>query len=217
VDKKDFTGKAIVVTAGGTQEPIDPVRHIGNRSSGKMGYALAEAARDRGAEITLITAPTALPEPSGMKIIHVRTSDEMREAVMKAVSGAEALIMAAAVSDYRVEGPSDQKIKREHGNIILELVPTSDILSEVPDTIIKIGFAAESEDLIINAKKKLEQKRLNMIVANDITAADSGFDTDTNRISLIDKTGRVEELPLMSKREVAEIILDRLAGIVGEK
>jgi phosphopantothenoylcysteine decarboxylase/phosphopantothenate--cysteine ligase len=210
VNKQDFAGKAVVVTAGGTQEPIDPVRHIGNRSSGKMGYALAEAARDRGAEVTLITAPT------GIKIIRVRTSYEMREAVLKAVVGAEALMMAAAVSDYRINGPSDQKIKREHGNIILELVPTSDILSEVPDTIIKIGFAAESENLIINAKKKLEQKRLDMIVANDITAADSGFDADTNRVSLIDKTGRVEELPLMKKREAAEIILDRLTSLFGE-
>ena len=214
MNKQDFTGKAIVVTAGGTQEPIDPVRHIGNRSSGKMGYALAEAARDRGAKITLITAPTALPEPPAMKIIRVRTADEMREAVMKAVRRAEALIMAAAVSDYRVEGPADQKIKREHGKIILELVPTADILSGVPDTIIKIGFAAESENLVINAKIKLERKRLDMIVANDITDAESGFDVDTNRVTLIDKSGKVEELPLMSKREVAEIILDRVAGIL---
>ena len=214
MNKQDFTGKAIVVTAGGTQEPIDPVRHIGNRSSGKMGYALAEAARDRGAKITLITAPTALPEPPAMKIIRVRTADEMREAVMKAVRRAEALIMAAAVSDYRINGPSDQKIKREHGKIILELVPTADILSGVPDTIIKIGFAAESENLVINAKIKLERKRLDMIVANDITDAESGFDVDTNRVTLIDKTGKVEQLPLMSKREVAEIILDRVAEIL---
>ena len=214
MNKQDFTGKAIVVTAGGTQEPIDPVRHIGNRSSGKMGYALAEAARDRGAKVTLITAPTALPEPPGMKIIRVRTADEMREAVMKAVRRAETLIMAAAVSDYRVEGPADQKIKREHGNIILELVPTADILSEVPHSLVKVGFAAESENLIINAKIKLERKRLDMIVANDITDAESGFDVDTNRVTLIDKTGKVEQLPLMSKREVAEIILDRVAEIL---
>ena len=212
--KKDMEGKTIVVTAGGTQEPIDPVRHIGNRSSGKMGYALAEAARDREAKVTLVTAPTALPEPPGMKIIRIRTADEMREAVMKAVRGAEAIIMAAAVSDYRVEGPADQKIKREHGNIILELVPTADILSEVPHSLVKVGFAAESENLIINAKIKLERKRLDMIVANDITDAESGFDVDTNRVTLIDKSGKVEQLPLMSKREVAEVILDRVAGIL---
>jgi phosphopantothenoylcysteine decarboxylase/phosphopantothenate--cysteine ligase len=214
VSKKDLTGKAIVVTAGGTQEPIDPVRHIGNRSSGRMGYALAEASRDRGAKVTLITAPTALAEPPGMKVIHVRTADEMREAVLKAVRGAEVLIMAAAVSDYRVEGPAEQKIKREHGSLILELVPTPDILSEVPDGLIKVGFAAESENLIINAKIKLESKRLDMIAANDITDPESGFDVDTNKGILIDKTGKVEELPLMSKREMAEIILDRVAGIL---
>ena len=214
MDKKDFTGKAIVVTAGGTQEPIDPVRHIGNRSSGRMGYALAEAARDRGAEVTLITAPSALPEPSGMKIIRVRTADEMRAAVLQAVVGAEALIMAAAVSDYRVDSPFDQKIKRENGKITLELVPTADILSEVPDSLIKVGFAAESEELIANAKKKLTQKRLDMVVANDITDVESGFDVDTNRVTIIDKSGEVEELPLMSKREVAEIILDRVVGMM---
>jgi phosphopantothenoylcysteine decarboxylase/phosphopantothenate--cysteine ligase len=217
VTEHDLAGKTIVVTAGGTREPIDPVRHIGNRSSGKMGYALAETARDRGAEVTLITAPTALPEPAGMKIIRVVTTDEMKEAVMAAVKRADALMMAAAVSDYRIDGPADRKIKRESGRIILELVPTADILSEVPDNIVKIGFAAESEDLVINAKKKLQQKRLDMIVANDITAADSGFDTDTNRVTLIDKSGLVEELPLMSKREVAEIILDRVAGIIKDK
>lgn len=133
---------------------------------------------------------------------------------MQAVNGAAALIMAAAVSDYRVEGPADRKIKRESGRLILELVPTVDILSEVPDDLIKVGFAAESEDLITNARNKLERKRLDMIVANDITAADSGFDVDTNRVTLLDKTGKVEELPLMSKREVAEAILDRLAGMI---
>jgi len=214
VSKQDLAGKAIVVTAGGTQEPIDPVRHIGNRSSGKMGYAIAEAARDRGARVTLITAPTALPDPPGIKIVHIITADEMRSAVLEAVSQAEALIMAAAVSDYRVEGPAEQKIKREHGRIILELVPTADILSEVPDNIRKIGFAAESENLIINAKIKLERKRLDMIVANDITDPESGFNVDTNRVILIDKTGSVDELPLMSKREVAEVILDRVAGMM---
>ena len=213
MSKKDLAGKAIVVTAGGTQEPIDPVRHIGNRSSGKMGYALAEAARDRGAEVILITAPTALPDPSGMEIVRIITADEMREAVLKATKRANTLIMAAAVSDYRVEGPSEQKIKREHGKIILELTPTADILGEVPDGLIKVGFAAESENLIINAKIKLEKKRLDMIVANDITDPESGFDVDTNRVTLIDKTGKAEELPLMSKREVAEIILDRVVGI----
>ena len=203
-----------MVTAGGTQEPIDPVRHISNRSSGRMGYALAEAASHRGASVTLITAPTALSEPDGMTIISVRTADELKEAVMKAVTGADVLVMAAAVSDYRVANPADRKIKKQDGKLVLELVPTPDILAQVPDSLIKVGFAAESEDLISNARKKLEQKRLDLIVANDITASDSGFDVDTNRVTLIDKAGGVEELPLMSKREVAEVILDRVAGII---
>ena len=214
MNRQALTGKTIVVTAGGTREPIDPVRHIGNRSSGKMGYAVAAATRDRGAKVTLITAPTALQNPPDMEIIRIITADEMKEAVMKAVNGADALIMSAAVSDYRVEGPAEQKIKREHGRIILELVPTADILSEVPDNLVKVGFAAESEGLIINAKIKLERKRLDMIVANDITDPESGFDVDTNRVTIIDKSGEVEELPLMSKREVAEIILDRVVGMM---
>jgi phosphopantothenoylcysteine decarboxylase/phosphopantothenate--cysteine ligase len=139
----------------------------------------------------------------------------MKKAVMQTVAGADALIMAAAVSDYRVAKPAERKIKKQGGKLLLELVPTPDILAEVPDGLIKVGFAAESEDLISNARKKLDQKRLDLIVANDITAADSGFNVDTNRVTLIDKEGKVEELPLMSKREAAEIILDRVAGMQG--
>jgi phosphopantothenoylcysteine decarboxylase/phosphopantothenate--cysteine ligase len=213
VDKQDLAGKRIVVTAGGTQEPIDPVRHIGNRSSGKMGYALAEAARDRGAQTTLITAPTALPEPAGMKIVRVRTVAEMREAVLKATAEADVLIMAAAVSDFRAVSPADHKIKKTGKKLVLELVENPDFLLELRDDLVKIGFAAESEDLLDNARRKLTEKRLDLIAANDITAADSGFDVDTNKVTLIDKEGGVEELPLMSKREVADIILDRVSGM----
>jgi phosphopantothenoylcysteine decarboxylase/phosphopantothenate--cysteine ligase len=213
VDKQDLAGKRIVVTAGGTQEPIDPVRHIGNRSSGKMGYALAEAARDRGAQTTLITAPTALPEPAGMKIVRVRTVAEMREEVLKATAEADVLIMAAAVSDFRAVSPADHKIKKTGKKLVLELVENPDFLLELRDDLVKIGFAAESEDLLDNARRKLTEKRLDLIAANDITAADSGFDVDTNKVTLIDKEGGVEELPLMSKREVADIILDRVAGM----
>jgi phosphopantothenoylcysteine decarboxylase/phosphopantothenate--cysteine ligase len=212
--KSDLEGKRIVVTAGGTQEPIDPVRLITNRSSGKMGYALAEAARDRGAQVTLISAPATLSPPDGVDIIKVRTVADLREAVLKAVKKADVLIMAAAVSDFRVARQSGQKIKKQGGKLSLELVENEDFLLELPDNFIKVGFAAESENMVANAKKKLKEKRLDMIVANDITQSDAGFDVDTNRVTIIDKKGKVEELPLMSKREVAERILDRVKGMM---
>jgi phosphopantothenoylcysteine decarboxylase/phosphopantothenate--cysteine ligase len=215
---KDLAGKRIVVTAGGTREPIDPVRHIGNRSSGKMGYALAEVARDRGAEVTLITAPAALPGPSGVEVIKIKTAAEMKKAVVEAVKKADALLMAAAVADYQPKATAKSKIKKESAkSLTLELVKTPDILSEVTGNFIKVGFAAESENLIANAKKKLKEKQLDLIVANDITKEDSGFDVDTNRVTLIDKKGKVEVLPLMSKREVAEKVLDRVKGMMGKK
>jgi phosphopantothenoylcysteine decarboxylase/phosphopantothenate--cysteine ligase len=213
--KNDFKGKHIVVTAGGTLEPIDPVRHIGNRSSGKMGFALAEAARDRGAKVTLISAHVSLEEPAGMEIIRVKTAAEMKKAVAEAVKKANALLMAAAVADYQPEIIAKAKIKKESAqNLTLKLVKTPDILSEVKGNFIKVGFAAESENIIANAKKKLMDKKLDLIVANDITKADSGFDADTNQVVLIDKKGKAEELPLMPKREVAEKILDRVKGLL---
>jgi len=212
--KQDLNGKRIIVTAGGTREPIDPVRHIGNRSSGKMGYALAEAARDRGAAVILITAPASLDEPAGVEVIKVKTAVEMKKAVTRAVKKADALLMAAAVADYQPEIIAKSKIKKESAqNLTLKLVKTPDILSEVKGDFIRVGFAAESENLVANAKKKLETKHLDLIVANDITRADSGFDADTNRVTIIDKSGKPEELPLMSKREVAEKILDRVKGL----
>jgi phosphopantothenoylcysteine decarboxylase / phosphopantothenate---cysteine ligase len=215
--KQDLAGRRIVVTAGGTQEPIDPVRHIGNRSSGRMGYALAEAARDRGAAVTLVTAPASLPAPGGIEVVRVRTAAEMLQAVAAAVTGADALVMAAAVSDYRPKKAAANKIKKESAaGLDIEFVRTPDILSEVKGDFIRVGFAAESEDLLANARKKLAEKKLDLIVANDITAADSGFDVDTNRVTIIDKAGRVEELPLMSKREVAERILDRVGELLNK-
>jgi phosphopantothenoylcysteine decarboxylase/phosphopantothenate--cysteine ligase len=214
--KEDLAGKRIVVTAGGTQEPIDPVRHIGNRASGKMGYAVAEAARDRGAQVTLITAPTSLPDPADMEVIHVRTAKEMKDAVVKAVKKADALIMAAAVADYQPKTTAKSKIKKDSPTLTLELVRTPDILSEVKGDFIKVGFAAESDDVISNAKAKLKKKGLDLIVANDITAADSGFSVDTNKVTLIDRSGKIENLPLMSKRAVAERILEWVAGNVLE-
>ncbi len=212
----DLAGKRIVVTAGGTREPIDPVRHIGNRSSGKMGYAVVKAARDRGAAITLITAPTSLPEPVGMEIVHVETATQMKEAVTKATAQADALIMAAAVADYQPKSVAKAKIKKETPSLTLELVRTLDILTEVKGNFLKVGFAAESENVVANARQKLQKKQLDIIVANDITDADSGFGVDTNKVTLIDRDGKIESLPLLTKREVADRILDRVVELLGK-
>ncbi len=215
----DLAGKRIVVTAGGTQEAIDPVRYISNRSSGKMGYAVAEAARDRGAEVTLITAPTALPEPVGIEVVHIVSAVQMKEAVAKATVRADALIMAAAVADYQPRSAVKGKIKREvaGADLTLELTRTPDILAEVKGDFLRVGFAAESENLIENARDKLKRKQLDIIVANDITAPDAGFNVDTNKVTLIDKNSKIEGLPLMSKRDVADKILDRVVAMLGEK
>jgi len=210
----DLSGKRIVVTAGGTREIIDPVRYIGNRSSGKMGYAIAEAARDRGSEVLLVTAPTSLAKPAGIEVTDVESVIQMKEAVASACSNADALIMAAAPADFQVKNINDQKIKKKAGGITLELVETPDILKDVNGNFIKIGFAAESQNLIENARDKLHRKKLHMIVANDITATDSGFSTDTNKVAIIDKDGTLENMPLMSKRELADSILDRVVKLL---
>jgi phosphopantothenoylcysteine decarboxylase/phosphopantothenate--cysteine ligase len=209
----DLAGKHILVTAGGTQEPIDPVRYISNHSSGKMGYALAEAARDRGAKVTLVTAPTPLPEPIGVDVVKVNTAQEMHQAVEKVATRADALVMAAAVADYRPAKAAKDKIKKGEVGLTLKLEPTLDILSSVKGNFIKIGFAAESSNLMENAEQKLKQKGLDLIVANDITASDSGFGTDTNRVTIIDRKSKVDSLPLMPKREVADKVLDRIAEL----
>jgi phosphopantothenoylcysteine decarboxylase/phosphopantothenate--cysteine ligase len=213
----DLTGKHIVVTAGGTQEPIDPARYLSNRSSGKMGYALAEAARDRGAEVTLITAPASVPEPVGVKVIRVCTAEEMHHAVEEMVVKADALIMAAAVADYRPKKTAKDKIKKGKAGLTLELECTPDILGTVRGNFIKVGFAAESSNLVENAREKLKQKGLALIVANDITASDSGFGTDTNRVTIIDHKGKADGLPLLPKREVADKVLDRVATLLARK
>jgi phosphopantothenoylcysteine decarboxylase/phosphopantothenate--cysteine ligase len=208
-----LAGRRIVVTAGGTREPIDPVRHIGNRSSGRMGYALAEAARERGASVALVTA-ASLPDPAGVEIVHVGTAAEMKKAVAGAVKNADALLMAGAVADYRPKAIARSKIKKDSPTLTLDLVRTPDILGGVKGKFVRVGFAAESGNLIANARRKLAEKQLDLIVANDITAADSGFDVDTNKVTLIARDGKAEELPLLSKREVAEKILDRVAGMM---
>jgi len=215
--KGDLAGRRIVVTAGGTREPIDPVRHIGNRSSGKMGYAVAEAARDRGGEVVLVTSPTSLPDPVGMRVVKAETALEMRGEVLKAVAKADVLLMASAVADYRPKEASDTKIKKNAETITLTLVRTPDILSEVQGDLVKVGFAAESDNLVENAQKKLKEKHLDLIVANDVTAAGSGFASDTNRVVLIERRGKVEQLPLMSKGEVAHRILDRVAKMLPKR
>ena len=215
--KSDLSGKRIVVTAGGTREAIDPVRYISNRSSGKMGYALAEAARDRGAEVTLITAPTALIPIAGVETVKVQSANEMRVAVAKATAKSDALIMAAAVADYMPKSTAVQKIKKRTEGLTLELVKTPDILSEVKGKFLKIGFAAETENLIANAKKKLTGKALDMIVANDVSAKGGVFGADTNKVTIINKSSKQEDLPLMSKREVADKILDNVVKMLKGK
>lgn len=215
--KSDLAGKNIVVTAGGTQEPVDPVRCLTNRSTGKMGYAVAEAARNRGAEVTLISAPTALTKPPGIKVIDINTAEEMLKAVQTAVKGADALIMAAAVADFRPLKKADKKIKRaDLSDLTLELEKTPDILALVKGDFIRVGFAAESHNVIANAKDKVKRKGLDMIVANDITEKDCGFGTETNRVAIIDSKGKAEELPLLPKDEVADRILDSVVTLLNK-
>lgn len=214
--RQDYAGRRVVVTAGPNYEPIDPVRFVGNRSSGKMGYAIAEAARDRGAEVILVSGPSALTPPAGVRVVPVETALEMQRAVEEAVAGADVLLMAAAVADYRVAEQAERKIKREkEGDITLRLVRNPDILAGLADRpIFKVGFAAETDDLLANARGKLERKGAQMFVANDVLAPGSGFGTDTNQVTLLDWLGGVRPLPLMSKRAVADAILDRVLELL---
>jgi phosphopantothenoylcysteine decarboxylase/phosphopantothenate--cysteine ligase len=212
---RQLRGRKLVITAGGTQESIDPVRIITNNSSGKQGYAIAQAALDAGAEVTLISAPNSLESPFGATQVKVRTAAEMKDAVLVACDGADALIMAAAVADFRPVHAETQKIKKGGGIPEIKLEPTEDILKHVAKAkaksgypVLTVGFAAESQDLIDNAREKLASKSLDLIVANDITRSDAGFEVDTNAITLIDKKGRAQSLPTLTKSEVAEKILD---------
>ena len=206
----DLAGKTVVVSAGGTMEPIDPVRVITNHSSGKMGYALAEAARDRGADVVLVTAPTSLPEPALMKVVQVRTAEQMWQAIQSHLKKADALIMAAAVADYRPTEAADQKIKKADDDLSISLAKTTDILKSAKGDFVRVGFAAETQNLVENAKAKVGSKQLDLIVANDITAEGSGFGSDTNKVTLIDRDLAVEELPLLGKYDVSNRILDRV-------
>jgi phosphopantothenoylcysteine decarboxylase/phosphopantothenate--cysteine ligase len=216
----DLAGKKVVVSAGGTHEAIDPVRFVGNESSGKMGFAIAEAARDRGAEAVLVSGPSALPDPYGVRTVRVRSATQMRDAIVAEAGDAAALIMAAAVADYQPAEPVGEKIKRAgRESLSLSLAPTPDILGEVGRRpgLVKVGFAAESHDLLANARAKVESKGLDLIVANDITATDAGFAVDTNRVTVLDAKGNQEEWPLMTKYEVGWRILDRVILLTEEK
>lgn len=216
--------RRVVVTAGGTQEPLDPVRAIRNRSSGKQGYALAQAALDMGADVTLISAPTHLPTPVGARLVEVVTTDEMMASVLDAIPQTDALLMAAAVADFKLATPARDKIKSDDGIPKIDLEATPDILKAVAHMKgkqgfpkITVGFAAESQNLLEHARIKLNSKKLDLIVANDITAPDAGFGADTNRVTLLDAAGGVESLPLMSKAEVARAVLDRVVNLIREK
>ena len=224
-----LANKKVLVTAGGTQEPLDPVRVLTNRSSGKQGYALAQAALDTGARVTLITTPTGLTPPVGAEIIKVETAKQMLDAVLKGFPESDALIMAAAVADFRPKEIAENKIKKEGGIPQLELEATDDILkavaglrlvlsggegSELKRKQVVAGFAAESQSLLENASNKLQSKKLDLIAANDISARDAGFSVETNRITLLFADGRRESLSLMSKTEAAEIIIARVATLL---
>ena len=207
-------GLKILVTAAGTREPIDPVRYIGNRSSGKMGYAIAEAAARLGAKVTLISGPSFLQPPAGVEFFGVESAREMRQLVQERFPACDIVIKAAAVADYRVKNVSDQKIKKNDAELTLVLEKNPDILKELgemkqPHQTL-VGFAAETQNLLQYAQGKLEKKNLDMIVANDVSKPQAGFNVDTNLIKLLKRDGSIEELPLMSKKELAYIILDRV-------
>lgn len=214
--KKDLSGERLLITAGPNREPLDPVRYISNRSSGKMGYALARAAVRRGAEVVLVSGPTALEPPLGARLIAVTTAADMHEAILKEYGQCTAVIMAAAVSDYRAASVAEKKMKRGKGPIELRLEPNPDILKELgQDKEGKwlIGFAAETDDLIVNAHKKLREKHLDMVVANNVAETGSGFDGDTNIATIVDRTGAARALPMMSKDELADQIYDHFLAL----
>jgi phosphopantothenoylcysteine decarboxylase/phosphopantothenate--cysteine ligase len=212
-----LSGVKVLVTAGGTREPIDAVRVISNRSSGKQGYAVARAAARRGATVTLVTTVDR-PDPPGLaEVVQVETAAQMQDAVMTRASGQDVIVMAAAVADFRAKAPSDHKTKKEAGPPELVLEPTHDFLvdlgaSKRHDQVL-VGFAAETEDLVANATDKLRRKHLDLIVGNDVGRPDSGFEVDTNRAVMIDATGSVEELPLLTKAALAEVVVDRIARL----
>ena len=214
---RDLSGQRMLISAGPTQEPIDPVRFISNRSSGKMGYAIAQAARERGAEVLLVSGPTTLPVPPGVRCLHVETAEEMAKALVTNLRWSTIVVMAAAVADFRAE-PAGKKIKKQDGAWkTLALAPTEDILlslSRQRTSQILVGFAAETDAVLSHARKKLADKGLDLIVANDVTAAGAGFGSDRNAATLLGRDGTELSLPLMPKREMADRILDALQPVI---
>lgn len=217
---QDFRGRTVLITAGPTWEPFDPARHLSNRSSGKMGFALARVAKRRGARINLVSGPTTLDPSAGIEIIRVTSAQQMYDAVMSGYSEADIIIMSAAVSDYRPEKVVEQKIKKGLQTISLEIIPNPDILKELgqrkgqANTPLLVGFAAESQDHLDEGRRKLREKNLDLIVVNDIVGSDGGFGVDTNQVTLIDRDYQLENLPLLSKEECAGKILDNIARLL---
>jgi len=212
---RDLAGERVLVTAGPTREPIDPVRYISNRSSGRMGYALAAAAARRGAEVTLVSGPTALTPPGAVAFVPVQTAEEMREAVLHHAVRASIVIKAAAVADYRVQAPAEQKIKGKR-DLTLQLTPNPDILAEVAARAggaFVVGFAAETQDVVANARDKLEAKGIDLLVANDVSRRDIGFDAEDNEVLLIDRWGGGRPLPRLPKTAVADAIFDEILAL----
>jgi phosphopantothenoylcysteine decarboxylase / phosphopantothenate---cysteine ligase len=213
----DLAGRRVLVTAGGTREAIDPVRYIGNSSSGKMGYAIAEAARDRGADVVLVSGPTAIRPPAGLRVVHVKSAQEMLTALTELYSSHDALIMAAAVADFNVGPSADHKIKRGEDALELRLLPNPDLLAATAllwteKHPVRVGFAAETQDMIEHATQKLARKSLDLIVANDVLA--DVFGADTNQVTLLWSDGRRTDLPRLPKTEVAEHVLDAVVALL---
>ena len=215
----DLRSRHLLITAGGTREAIDPVRYVGNHSSGKMGFALAEAARDRGAAVTLVTTQAPPPGMHSVVVVQVESAAEMQAAITQRAAGLDALIMAAAVADYRPKDAETQKIKKDDAGdaLRLDLEQTEDMVATAQGRFVKIGFAAETQDLLANAEKKLTAKGLDLIVANDISAAGSGFGTDTNQVTLLDRDGGRDALPLLHKYDVAMRVLDRVVQLMAAR
>jgi phosphopantothenoylcysteine decarboxylase/phosphopantothenate--cysteine ligase len=219
-DTSSLAGKALLITAGPTQEPIDPVRHISNRSSGKTGFALAAAARRRGARVILVTGPTHLEAPDGVQCIRIQTALEMRQAVLAHFDQVNAVIKTAAVADFRPQLAAEGKIKKDVAALSIPLERNPDILAELGQKKgrqILVGFAAETQDLLNNARQKVQSKKLDFIVVNDVSDPRIGFASDDNRVRILDATGQVEDLPMMSKTALAEHILDRVEALLGQQ